>query len=74
MIFEILGYSCVALVCMKVGAFLERRRTGGRCANTSTNTGMVQLLAVEHELSQWPVLSQYMRERIISRLSQQHHT
>jgi len=35
------------------------------------NTGMVQLLAVEHELSQWPVLSQYMIERIVHRL--QHH-
>ena len=44
MVMEILGYACVALVCMKVGAFLERLRTGRRCANTSTNSQRDEIL------------------------------
>jgi hypothetical protein len=45
MVMEILGYACVALVCMKFGAFLERRRISGRCANTSTNSQRDEICA-----------------------------
>ena len=59
----------MAFACIIDRVALQETRSGGE---RTTNSAMVPLLAVKSELDKWPVLSEYMRERIVAKLSQQH--